>query len=238
MKKGRGTLIVCRETGRAAELIRLAKEYGRSVRSLSVRELSRICQQHRGYLLQLDTAGRHTSSRLSLEEFVRNASPVSLVLVLDGISDPVNFGNILRSADQFRVDAVIIPGRRSVRLHADSLSRSSAGAVEWVKVIEVPNCSRSVEMLKKHNFWVWGTDAPGSSSKTVLRADKVDMAGRTALVLGREGNGMHTLVRERCDGIITIPTAGKIDSLNVSAVAAILLYEVNRQSGFRKLTGD
>lgn len=149
----------------------------------------------------------------------------AVVLVLDGITDPHNLGAVLRSADQFAVDLVVVPERRSASL-GDTVARTSAGADQWVRVSVVPNLRRALEELKRHEFWVYGAAANGRP------AHDIDLSGRVAVVLGREGEGLHRLVRESCDELIAIPTTGHIDSLNVSVAAGILLYEVRRQGGF------
>jgi 23S rRNA (guanosine2251-2'-O)-methyltransferase len=122
------------------------------------------------------------------------------------------------------VDLVITRHRRIAK-HAQSISKTSAGAVSWVPVVEVSNLPRSVQELQDARFWVYGADMQGDPIY------ERDLRGRLALILGGEGTGISRLLRERCDALVGIPHKGKIDSLNVSVAAGILCYEVLRQRG-------
>jgi len=152
----------------------------------------------------------------------------ALILFLDGITDPQNLGAVLRSADQFAVDLVVVTARRSAR-ETETVYRTSAGASAHVPLLTVTNLSRAIEAAKEHGFWVYGADLAGQ------RVDTMDARGRVALVLGSEGAGLHRLVRERCDLLVRIPAAGRVDSFNVSVAAGILMFEVRRQQGFSAL---
>ncbi len=149
----------------------------------------------------------------------------ALVLVLDGITDPQNLGAILRSADLFSVDLVLVPERRSAR-QTTTVMKVSAGASRYVPVISVKNLVREMQLMQEKGFWFYGADMGGDALYSVK------MTGRVGLVLGSEGDGMGRLVKETCDKIIAIPMAGHIDSLNVSVAAGILLYEVRRGKKF------
>lgn len=216
------TLIVSRGDRRTAELIALARSVKAEIRECAEEELTRLCGRgdHRGAALELDAVGPEAER---LDAFLeRLEAPQALVLVLDGITDPHNLGAILRSADQFQADLVILPNRRSAR-ETETVARTSAGANVYVPVALVPNVTRALDALKQKGFWIYGADANGSPlAKTAL-------TGRTALVLGSEGEGIHRLVAEHCDAMIAIPTRGHIASLNVSVAAGILLYEARRQ---------
>ena len=146
-----------------------------------------------------------------------------LVLVLDGVEDPHNLGAILRTANAAGVSAVIIPERRAVHL-TETVAKAAAGAVEYVRVVKVPNITRALEDLKKRGFWIYGFDEGGSEEH-----DRIDYATPTAFVLGSEGKGLHQLVREHCDFLVRIPMAGKIPSLNVSVAAGVVLFEWRRR---------
>jgi 23S rRNA (guanosine2251-2'-O)-methyltransferase len=178
-------------------------------------------RDHRGIILVMENAEQDAPPRL--EECVKELKDreEALVLVLDSITDPHNVGAIIRSADQFGVDLVILPERRGAT-DFEVISRTSAGASSWVKIVLVTNLVRAVEQLKEAGFWVYGADAGGSP------AQDMKMAGKTALVMGSEGSGMARLLKEKCDAIVSIPTSGKLDSLNVSVAAGILLYEIRR----------
>ncbi len=146
-----------------------------------------------------------------------------LLVILDGVEDPRNLGAILRSVECSGADGVIIPDRRAVGL-TDTVAKSSAGAIEYVKVAKTTNLNRLIEDLKERNIWVVGTS--GDAATTYV---DWDWRQPSALVLGAEGTGLHRLVAENCDVLVKIPMYGKIDSLNVSAAAAVVLFEARRQ---------
>jgi 23S rRNA (guanosine2251-2'-O)-methyltransferase len=159
------------------------------------------------------------------ERLARISSPTALILLLDEISDPHNLGAILRSADQFGAELVVLPTRRAAR-ETQTVARTSAGASSYVPLHSVPNLTAGLELAKEADFWVYGADLDGR------RLDEVSFEGRVALVLGSEGGGLRRLVRERCDARVRIPSGGHVDSLNVSVAAGILMYEIRRQQRF------
>jgi 23S rRNA (guanosine2251-2'-O)-methyltransferase len=228
IKKGRGILFLSRKTGRGASLAELAEKHGVAVRRVKDDELSKLVNSsgHRGFVLETDPLTSPGKIR-HLEDLRGLEDDNALIMVLDGITDPRNLGAVIRAADQFDAAAVVIPKRRSAGSDADTLSRSSAGAVEWVPLLEVSNLSRALADLKDMGFWIWGADMAGE------KAPEVNLKGRNVLVMGREGEGLHRLVKETCDGLIKIPTGGKLDSLNVATAAGILMYELRRQQQFQ-----
>jgi 23S rRNA (guanosine2251-2'-O)-methyltransferase len=147
----------------------------------------------------------------------------ALLLVLDGVEDPRNFGAILRTAECAGVDGILIPERRSVGL-TETVAKSSAGATEYVKVAKAANLNRVIEDLKSRNIWVVGT-----SAEAEMNYSEWDWSRPSALVLGGEGKGLHRLVAENCDVLVKIPMYGKIQSLNVSVAAGVILFEARRQ---------
>ena len=147
------------------------------------------------------------------------------VIVCDEISDPHNLGAIIRSAECVGAHGVVIPKRRSAGLTA-VVDKAAAGAAEHMAIARVPNLTAALEELKKAGLWIYGTAAEGASPLW-----KTDLTGPIALVIGSEGDGMSRLVREHCDFTISIPLKGKISSLNASAAAAVLMYEILRQRG-------
>ncbi len=159
----------------------------------------------------------------SVEEILAQAASPGLVLVLDGIEDPHNLGAILRSAEVSGVDGVFIPHRRSAGLNPVAVKVSS-GAASHVKVGRVANATQLIRLLKEKSYWVAGLDAEAQSPIW-----KADLTVPTALVLGGEGGGLHRLVKETCDFLVSIPVRGKVTSHNVSVAAGIALYEVQRQ---------
>ena len=229
-KAGMGsTLYVQRQGGERIEsLVREAKLTGKvAVKKLSKDELERMIPgaDVRGAILDLG-GPRRGASRLietTVEEFCDKLgeSDGALVLILDGITDPHNLGAILRSADQFGVDLVLIPERRSVQAN-ETVVKVSSGAAQYVPLSVVTNLTREIKILKDNGFWIYGADMAGEDSYTV------SFPSRTAIVMGSEGSGISQLVRKNCDHIISIPMQGHIDSLNVSVAAGILLYEFRR----------
>lgn len=148
----------------------------------------------------------------------------SLIVVLDGLKDPHNLGAILRTCEATKVDGIIIPKNRSVRLN-DTVSKVSTGAIELVKVVEVVNLSQTLEKLKEKGYWVVGAEHEEKSQN--YWDMKYDMP--TVLVIGSEGEGISRIVKEKCDFLIDIPMQGKINSLNASVSTAIIIYEIRRQ---------
>jgi len=146
-----------------------------------------------------------------------------LFLALDGVEDPQNLGALLRSADGAGADGVILTERRSAPLSPVAI-KASAGAAEHVPIARVVNLSRTLEQLKERHLWCVGLDERGSMSY-----DEFDLTSNCVLVLGREGAGLHDLVRRHCDHLLRIPMAGKVASLNVSVAGAVVLYEAARQ---------
>ena len=162
----------------------------------------------------------------TVESILRSAADRGeppLLVVCDEISDPHNLGAILRTAECAGAHGVIIPKRRSVGLTA-VVSKTSAGAVEYMPVARVGNLANTIRDLKQRGIWIYGTAADG---RTDLY--HADLRGPAAIVIGSEGQGMSRLVAESCDVLVSIPMKGRISSLNASAAAAILLYEAVRQ---------
>ncbi|AEF81476.1 RNA methyltransferase, TrmH family, group 3 [Leadbettera azotonutricia ZAS-9] len=229
IKSGRacGPLLVAKAGPRARELSDLAAEKKIRIDRVGTADLDRLAPDHRGVVLEVDEPS--AGADITLEEFLAGLGDrkEALAVVLDEITDPHNYGAILRSCDQFGVDIVITRNRRIAK-HAEVISKTSAGASAWVPSAETANLPRAVEDLKQAGFWIYGADMGGESSW-----DK-DLKGRTALIFGGEGTGISRLLRENCDALISIPSLGRIDSLNVSVAAGILLYEVTRQKKKKK----
>lgn len=185
----------------------------------------------------LDPAANHqgvmaftaSAAYVETDEIFRTASGPPLILILDGVEDPRNLGAILRVAETAGANGVVIPERRAVGL-TETVAKSSAGAIEYVKVAKTTNLNRFIAELKQRNIWVVGTSADAETSY----ADW-DWTRPSALVLGGEGAGLHRLVAENCDVLVKIPMYGKIDSLNVSVAAGVILFEARRQ---REKMGD
>ena len=164
----------------------------------------------------------------SVEDILQSAADkgeAPLLVVCDEISDPHNLGAIIRTAECAGAHGIVIPKRRSAGLTA-IVAKTSAGAVAHMPVARVPNIAALLKDLKKQGVWVFGTAAGGNT--TLYNAD---LKGPAAIVIGSEGDGMTRLVAENCDFLVSIPMKGRINSLNASAAAAILLYEAVRQRG-------
>lgn len=220
--KAKGPLLVSKAGPRARSLMALAADNKIRIDRVGEHELNRISRAHRGIALAVE--GKDSSAECTVEEFLASLEDGkdALVIVLDSITDPHNYGAILRSCDQFGVDLVVVANKRSAK-DTDVVSKTSAGASAWVPLSTVPNLTRAVQLLKKEGFWIYGADMNGDP------VWKKDLKGRVALVMGSEGSGISRLLREVCDGSIAIPSRGKVDSLNVSVAAGVLLYEAARQ---------
>ena len=155
------------------------------------------------------------------------AAPDPLILILDGVTDPRNLGAALRAADGAGASGVVIPKDRAVGVTAAAV-KASAGASEHVPVARETNLRRAIDRMKAAGVWVYAAEV-GGTAYTGL-----DLAGPVALVFGSEGRGVRRLVREGCDGAVSIPMLGAVGSLNVSVAAAVLLYEARRQRGWRR----
>ena len=225
-----GPLLMAKPGPRARELAALALDRKIRVDRVGTADLDRVAEDHRGIALETTDQGGDAPT---LESFLAALGDRrdALVLVLDEITDPHNYGAILRSCDQFRVDLVISRRRRNAK-HAAVIAQTSAGAAAWVPAAEEGNLVRAAELLKECGFWVYAADMAGEPGYNL------DLGGRIALVMGGEA-GLSRLLRERCDGTAAIPSGGRIDSLNVSVAAGILLYEASRQraAGLRQAAG-
>jgi 23S rRNA (guanosine2251-2'-O)-methyltransferase len=224
LRAKRATLIRVspRADDRLTQLVRLAAEQGVTVQRVTVDELDRLAggggQRHQGVIGDVTEAGSY-----SVEDLVIGAKAAPLIVVLDSIEDPHNVGAILRTVDAAGGDGVVRQSRHAARLDGVA-ARASAGAVAHVRIAEVVNIARAIEILKDAGVWTVGLD--GEAPK---RYDEVDLTVPTAIVVGAEGTGLRRLVRERCDWLVSIPMSGHVQSLNVSVATGIALFEVVRQ---------
>jgi 23S rRNA (guanosine2251-2'-O)-methyltransferase len=201
--------------GKVQRVVADAKKAGVPVRMLPAEQLDRLAGRgvHNGVVADLSEA--------AYADFDDAIETAQFVLILDGITDPQNLGAILRVADGFGVDLVVIPQHESVGLTPAAV-KASAGASQWVPVAQVTNLARAIEALKKREFWVYAAAANGD------RPDQIDFRGNVALVLGSEEKGIRRNVLEHCDRVVTIPMHGHVESFNVATAAAVLCYEVQR----------
>ena len=156
-------------------------------------------------------------------ELAKQKNERPFILILDGIEDPHNLGSIIRTAETAGVHGVIIPKRRAASVNS-TVSKVSAGAVEYMKIARVNNINETMRYLKEQGIWICGTDM-----NTEITYTKQDYRMPLAIVIGSEGFGMSRLVKENCDFLVKIPMKGKITSLNASVSAGIIMYEVLRQ---------
>ena len=156
-------------------------------------------------------------------DYAKEKNEDPFILILDGIEDPHNLGSIIRSAETAGVHGIIIPKRRAVGVNA-TVSKSSAGAVEHMKIARVNNINEVIRFLKEEGIWIVGTDG---EAKTFYYNQ--DLKGPIGIIIGSEGFGMSKLVKENCDFLVKIPMKGKITSLNASVSTGIIIYEVVKQ---------
>lgn len=181
---------------------------------------------HQGVIALVSAADYFDAERL-FDEITGKEN--SLSIILDGVEDPHNLGAILRSAECAGADGVFIPERRAAGL-TETVAKSSAGASEYVKISKVTNINRLIDDLKEKNIWVVGAAGDAETDYTDW-----DWTLPTALVMGGEGHGLHRLTSEKCDRLVKIPLQGKIESLNVSVAAGVILFEAVRQRNNKKL---
>ncbi len=228
-------LLFCKEGPRVKRILDEAKKARLPCKKASPQELASLIsalpeelRDHRGLILVAESGLSASAAHMTLEAFAAWAEKEErcAAVILDSVTDPHNAGAILRSADQLGVSAVIIPESRAVG-EESVIARASSGASAWVPLIRVSNLVRAAERLKKAGFWVYGAE----SSPAAAPVHKVELAEKTLFVMGSEGKGIARLLREACDAFVSIPTQGRIDSLNVSVAAGILFYEYRRQKG-------
>ena len=211
---------------RLRELLTLAREARIPVQRVPRTAIDRTLPgvNHQGVFARAAAAKYHDAADLieSLGAQAGTDQP-PLVLGLDAVEDPRNLGAIIRTAECAGVGGIFIPERRAVGLTA-SVAKAAAGALEHVRVARVTNLVQLIGELKQRNIWVIGAAADATSNYT-----EWDWTVPSALFLGSEGTGLHRLVRERCDSLVRIPVVGKIESLNVSVAAGVILYEALRQ---------
>lgn len=199
------------------EIINKLKKANVEINFVDKRFFDKIDMNHQGVMVEAEPFNYKDLSELS--NYQR-------LIILDQIEDPHNLGAIIRSAESFGFDGVIIPERRSASV-SPIVYKTSAGAINNINVIMVKNINRAIEEIKEAGFWVYGLAGEASSP-----IDKTDLKGKVCLVVGNEGKGLSRLVRENCDILINIPMKGFVNSLNASVASAIAMYEVLRQNGF------
>ena len=206
-----------------ARIASLAREAGSVVVEVDRRKLDfmSVTGAHQGVVAS--AAVKEYSTIEDIFKIAEERGELPFIIVCDEVSDGHNLGAIIRTAEAAGAHGVVIPKRRSAGITA-VISKTSAGAVEYMAVARVANITETLKELKKRGVWVYGTAADGES-----KLWETDMTGATAIVIGSEGEGMSRLVSDTCDFRISIPMAGNVSSLNASASAAIVIYEAVRQ---------
>ncbi len=209
--------------GRISEIIKLAGNNGIKFQKVSRQNLTKLVERdanHQGVIAYISAADYYDPQKL-IDEIVTNET--SLSVILDGVEDPHNLGAILRSVECVGADGVFIPERRAVGL-TETVTKSSAGASEYVKIAKVTNVNHLIDELKSNNIWIVG--ASGDAETDYF---DWDWKQPTALVMGGEGKGLSRLTAEKCDVLVKIPMFGRIESLNVSVATGVILFEALRQ---------
>ncbi|WP_151409435.1 23S rRNA (guanosine(2251)-2'-O)-methyltransferase RlmB [Anaerococcus sp. Marseille-P9784] len=176
----------------------------------------KIDMNHQGVMVEVDSYNYKS---------INDIKDATRLILLDKIEDPHNLGAIIRSAESFGFDAVIIPERRSAKV-TPTVYKTSAGAINNIDLVMVTNLNKTIEKLKENGFWVYGLAGEATS-----KLSETDLSGKVALVVGNEADGISRLTREKCDSLVKIPMIGKVNSLNASVASAIAMYEVIRDNG-------
>ena len=207
--------------GKAKLIVSMARKAGSPVEFINPRSLDHMAKggNHQGIILEVEPV-----RTLSLSEaLARVKDPRRTVWAgVDGITDPMNLGAIIRSAACFGVSAVVLPDRRTVGL-TPAAQKTASGAIEKVDIVEVGNLNQTIIELKKKNFWIYGADMKGKP------VDKMDFAFPIFMLIGSEGEGLHQKTMEHCDELVSIPQKGGVESLNASVAAAIMFYEISKK---------
>ncbi len=200
----------------------ICRENGGVVKETDRKKLDTLCggANHQG--VAAFVAAHEYSSVEEILDYAGACGEPPFVIVCDELEDPHNLGAIIRTAEAAGAHGVVIPKRRSASL-SFAVGKTSAGALEYMRVARVPNLPAAIDALKKAGCWVYGADMNGENYR------ETDFSGAVALVVGAEGKGIGRLVREKCDFIVSLPMKGKINSLNASVAAGIFMYEIASQ---------
>lgn len=208
--------------GSVTRIIALAREKGVVVKNVDRKKLDFMCAgaNHQGVCASVPA--HEYSSVEEILEYAKEKNEPPFIIICDEIEDSHNLGAIIRTAEACGVHGVIIPKRRNVGLNF-VVSKTSCGALEYVKVARVGNLASTIEDLKKKNIWVYCADMDGQPWC------KTDFSGGCALVVGSEGKGVGRLIKEKCDVTVSLPMRGQVNSLNASVAAGVIMYEIARQ---------
>ncbi|SHJ57955.1 23S rRNA (guanosine2251-2'-O)-methyltransferase [Dethiosulfatibacter aminovorans DSM 17477] len=206
-------------------IIAMAKKRRITIKEVDKSKLDAMSSggSHQGVAAELEDFKYSTMDDVIAAAEEREQKP--FVVILDGITDVHNLGAIIRSAECAGVHGVVIPERRAAQI-TDTTAKTSAGALEYMNIVKVKNINTAIQELKDKGFWIYGADMNGDKH---YYEEKYDSA--TALVIGSEGKGISRLVRDNCDVIVDIPMGGRVNSLNASCAASIIIFEVLKQRG-------
>ena len=211
-------------SGSIPKIVADAKKAGIVIKEVDSKKLDFICGHNNHQGIVASGAVKEYSTVEDIFNLAEERNEQPFIIICDEIEDPHNLGAIIRTAEAAGAHGIIIPKRRSASL-SFTVAKTSAGAVEFMHVARVTNIPQTIEELKKRGVWVYCADMDGEPFY------KSDLRGSIALVIGSEGNGVGRLVKEKCDVTLSMPMKGKINSLNASVAAGILMYEVSRQRG-------
>lgn len=209
-------------TGSITLICKLAQEKGIPIKRVNEQKLDKMAQgaSHQG-VIAVGACAEYVTAE-SLLDIARDKGEDPFIIICDEIEDPHNLGAIIRTAEAAGAHGVIIPKRRSASLN-HTVFKTSAGAASWLPVARVSNLAATIDMLKENGVWIYGTDGDGESYTNV------SLTGPIGLIIGSEGFGMGRLLKDKCDFLLSLPMAGKVNSLNASVAAGIFMYEAVRQ---------
>ena len=221
LKSGRelNQLFVARgeRSGSLGHIVSLAKERGIPVKEVDIKKLDYLSNggAHQG--VAAFCAAHAYAALEDIFALAQERGEAPFIILCDEIEDPHNLGAIIRTADAVGAHGVVVPKRRSAAL-TGVVAKASAGAIEYVKVARVTNLAAAIDKMKEKNMWIYCSDMDGEDYR------KVNFSGGVGLVIGSEGRGVSRLVRQKCDVVVSLPMKGKINSLNASVAAAVLMY--------------
>ena len=203
----------CQDNFNELNIINLLKKKKINILYKKKDELDRLIKNnHQGIILEVEDF-----RYCNLDDFINKDK--CTIVILDHLEDPHNLGAIIRSVEASGIDGIILPINRSVSVN-ETVMKTSVGTLYNVKICQVTNLNSTIKYLKNKGFWIYGADMNGVNYKNIKYADK------TCLIIGNEGKGLSRLVREDCDEIVSIPMMGKVNSLNASVAAGILIYGI------------
>lgn len=232
IKSGRSIdkiLVIPERDGSLGEILGMARDRNILIQEEKREKLDELCMpfghgektgNHQGIVARVP--GAEYVSLEDILDYAKERNEAPFILLLDGITDPYNFGSMIRSAECAGIHGIVIPKRRSATLTSSAV-KVSAGAASHMRIAKVPNIANAIDRLHENNVWVAGADMEGKSMY------ETDMKGAMAIVIGSEDEGLSALVRKKCDYIISAPIKGNIDSLNAAVASAVLMYEKVRQ---------